>query len=573
MSHKKYGSIEINSTDIDCADATTLADCSRNLAQKTSCTPPKVTSASQVSGCCSKCGYNQCKCCEVPASYFRQGVNICPENSKQIIIIEKKSQVFTASQSFCMPACGQSIRVRFDGITDVAIGAYLWALGVGALKIKGYNSRTEEIELENTCSSGCDQVPAGTPIPQCTAFVLMVPPCGPGSVIGTSSLSPFLNSGFTAPGVGDCIDIAVTNVNGLSVNKNVSIQSGTYRISAIASGTQITICNDGVGLPAGQVVDYRDGEGNLIVPVILIDNNPCLNTSSLSGKLLVCDNGTMVPLGGTVNGQIPVLDISTGEVDFRTLGIPTLSCTTLTVDLTLNPAFPSGTSYVAFVADTSELTGGDTIFIGGVEFSVDSVDSGTQLHITPAVDPAVIQTYQEGALVCEAGCCEVLSDRIDNIQGQVSSDDSTTAGLPITMTVLGTSANSAIVAITVTNSLVARNLLIHFTFDFFWKWFVTGTNGQFADINYSSYIAAALNNPAVAVGVLHASQACTQFRTGSASQATEHESRSGAVVIAPGDTYTLKAQAAFEYDAGNAASVVLQNQDCHISLIAHSTPV
>lgn len=193
-----------------------------------------------------------------------------------------------------------------------------------------------------------------------------------------------------------------------------------YRISAILTATTITICNDGDGLAPGVVVDPEDGGGNLIVPIVQIDSNPCNNATVLTGKLLVCHNGVEQPLEGVDNNQVPVYDLATGEVNFRTLGIPALDCTTLTVGLTLDPLLPLGTSYLVTVADTSIVLGGDIVNIGGTAFTVDTVDDGVHLHLIPVNAVGAIQNYLPGASVCTGDCCAINSADIAALQVEVT---------------------------------------------------------------------------------------------------------------------------------------------------------
>jgi hypothetical protein len=367
------------------------------------------------------------RCAPAPQPYYRQGVKMCPEDNKEIIREIRTSQTFKTAQSFSIPACGASIRVVFDYVGDVAIGANMWAQGIGLLVIKGFNAYTREIELEPICSDTATcvtLVPAGTVVPKCTVFVLAAPQCGASSS-SPGGLTPFLNAGFTAPAVSACIVITVTNVNGLSVNKNISLNNGIYRISAISSATNITICNDGQGLTPGTVVDYKDSQGTLIVPIVLIDSNPCLITPVLSGVVLVCKDNIEKPLIGSENNQVLVFNSDTNESNFRTLGIPTLDCTELTVCLTLDPELPEGTAYLVTVISTTGFTVGQEVLIGGTVFIIDEVVSATQLRLIPQDDPTAIQTYEAGATLCSADCCTLLDTRVTSLEERMENVDDT----------------------------------------------------------------------------------------------------------------------------------------------------
>lgn len=365
-----------------------------------------------------RCGCNNCATQCTP--YYQQSPT-CQEDNSRTVYQNTISQTFKSSSGFCVPACGASVRVTFYGVVDVAIGAMLWTPGIGFLQIEGFNANSQEIELSNPCLTGIcgDQAAPGTPVPACTVFVLAVPPCNSSSG-GSNSLYPFLASGFVAPGNGNCVDIAVTNVNGLSVNKNISINNGIYRISAITSATQITICNDGDGLVPGTVVNYQDAAGNFIVPIVLIDSNPCLNDAALAGKMLICDSGVMKPLEGLLNNQIPVFDLASGNVNMRSLGFPVLDCTTLTVCLTLDPELPSGTPYIVQVASTADFVDGQIVTIGGTEFTIDSIVNGTTMYIIPIEDPTAVQNYVVGSTLCSADCCTELDVRLVALENTVN---------------------------------------------------------------------------------------------------------------------------------------------------------
>ena len=349
------------------------------------------------------------------APYYAK-VSMCAEDNAQYMLVEKLVASMENAAAFAMPACGASVRVQFKHVGQVPIGAWMWANGLGVLTIIGFNSETGEIELRNDCPENPCQAQAapGTPIPKCTVWMLSIPLCS-NSLSNGSPLSafPYLNSGFTAPANGDCVDIVVTTTNSLSVNSAVNIQGSTYRVSAIESATLITICNDGEGITPGTVVEYEDAAGNLTTPITLIQSNPCEMEAVNSGAILVCKDGATRKLDGSLNGQVPVFDSETGEVNFRTLGVPTLNCTELAVCLTLDPELPEGTAYLVTVEDTDGFSEDDTVLIGGTEFTITDIVSATQLRIVPEVHPSAVQTYNVGATLCSADCCTILNNRLD----------------------------------------------------------------------------------------------------------------------------------------------------------------
>lgn len=404
----------------------------RNPGASTACAPG-LTVAPCVTGCsvplCSACNYTPCRCsnpqfsprvarsscepCAIPVQPYYQQIKVCAEDNRQIIRTQILTGVFKNKDAFAMPACGASIRVVFDAVGDIPVGAWLWSMGLGYLTIQGFTSSTGEIQLLNECpSTNCtNQAAPGTPIPKCSLFVVLAPNCG-GASQGPGTLYPYLNSGFTAPEDGDCIDIAVTNTNGLYVNAVITINTGEYTVTEIKSSTLITICNTGQGLTPGTVVNYQDAADTLIVPIVLLQSNACLATAVPSGVPLGCHNSITVPIAGTLQDQIFVWNEDLGEAEWRSLGIPTLNCTELTVALTLDPALPSGTPYLVNVVSTSAYVVTDLVVVGATQFTVDSIVNGTQMYIVPVVDPVVITTYNAGSTLCSAGCCEVLENQI-----------------------------------------------------------------------------------------------------------------------------------------------------------------
>jgi len=394
----------------------------------TTCVPQGVPMSS-----CNPCG---------PQPYYASSP-LCPENNKQVVTVMKRSSVLKSLSAFAMPACGASLRVVFDNVCDVPIGAWIWAQGIGFLEILTFNPYTGEIEVRNPCPEGCDQAPAGTPIPACTIFVVTAPLCVPAINSGLDCVR--LTADFTAPpvvpAIGSCILISVSSVTGLVVGKNVAITTGIYRIDAINSATSITICNDGAGLPPGTPVIAQDGAGNFIVCVILIDTNPCTFPDILEGKPLACLNGIAQPLVGTESGQILVYDDTSGNSSFKTLGIPVLDCTTLITCLTLDPLLPPGTSYIVEVVSTAAYSVTQLVLILGRVFEITSIVNGTQMYIKPLPDPVVIETFPAGSQLCSADCCTQLQTQLDNI---VDNEGGTAAsgavGLDITL--IGTDVNA-----------------------------------------------------------------------------------------------------------------------------------
>ena len=494
--NKGCGSSSIEASEYGCEEA---EDGLHNAACITS--SPCATTPS--SSCCTP---------SVPAQPYYTAVKLCPEDCADGTVIQTISQLYKNDTSFAMPACGESVSVVFSGVTEAAIGAYLWAGGIGFLKITGFNADTHSLTLQNPCPTGqcVEQLTSGAFIAGNTPFILTIEPCDVDQAGGILGLFPYLASGFLSPSNGNCVEIATTNVNGLSANRLITLAGGTYRIDAILSGTSMRICNDGAGLPAGVTVDYVDTNGTYINPIVLIDSNPCSNPESLAGLPVVCDSGILSPLVGTQDGQILVYDHSAGAANFRTLGIPTLNCTDLTICLTLDPALTPGTPYLTTVSDTSGFSPGDVINILLSEFTVDSIVNGTQMYIIPVVHPGAIQTYPPGTTVCAADCCTINSERIDTVETSLSNiitrytanqringgqrnaanvgvAESAPLASPIAISVAGNSAVGNVAALTITNASLVYTMKVHITVMWQWWYRLDGALNDGAEIVLAGY--------------------------------------------------------------------------------------
>lgn len=415
-----HSSEEANITDRVCTDgeeilAKIAAMCNPGSCGTTtsSCTPTCITDTCPPTP--------SCNVSYAPACPPRNTCNtLCAEDNTQHIIRETKTQLYKNSAAFAVPLIGSRIKVPFDGVAEVALGAYLWARGVGILKIVGFNAARGEIELENDGSS-CDGSAPGTPIASCTPFVLAMPPCG-GSGVGTStSLFPFLASSFVAPAIDNCVDISVTNVNGISVNHSISINNGIYNVSQIKSATVITICNTGAGLVPLTVVQPDDSSGNHIVPIVVIDANECSNVAVPAGSIMVCSGGVTSPLSANADGQIPVYNSETGLWEARTIGIPVVECAVMQNSVTLDPVFPVDTEYYVVVDDSSIFTVGQVVQINGLNFTVPVVFDATHIRIKPVLPLGALIVLPPGTAICDVDCCTSLDTRVTHIEDFVGS--------------------------------------------------------------------------------------------------------------------------------------------------------
>lgn len=217
--------------------------------------------------------------------------------------------------SIVMPACDGEVVAAIAGIHSTIIGSYLWNPSYGYLKVTGFDYATEQITLTNECQTS--NVAAGTTIPACTLFLVVDEPCCDAGVGGVLYY-PYLKVDFTAPAIGNCLDITVTSIVGLATGMQIQIGTGIYRIAGISEPSIINVCNDGSGVTAGVVIEALDSFGIYITPILPIGVALCGGSSATTGALVVCSDGLPTVLDGDTAGYIPVLvDPATNTVEFQ----------------------------------------------------------------------------------------------------------------------------------------------------------------------------------------------------------------------------------------------------------------
>jgi len=363
------------------------------------------------SGCCSNLVQAQ------PQPFYAQS-SMCQENHTKTIVNNNFATAIKVATSFNMPACGASAILSFPGLSSVVIGGYIWNPTYGYLKILALNTSNSQLTVQNDCTTG--NAPVGTAVPACTYFDVTTPPVSSGGGSGGApSVFPYLAVDFTAPIVGACINITLTNVNGLSVGKNVQIAGGTYRLSAIIDSTTVTICNDGAGVTPNTPVLALNAANEFQYPVVLIDTNACTNSPAVQGSILVCNAGISQALDATALGQVPVVvDATTNEVQFQTLDVPVRTCATLTACLTL---VPGQASYILTVSSSAQFVVGDLLQIGTRtdRFTVTAIIDATHIQGTLDPIPGAVVDIAPGVSVCIADCCEILQLQIDTINTEL----------------------------------------------------------------------------------------------------------------------------------------------------------
>jgi hypothetical protein len=212
---------------------------------------------------CSSCRSSTCTGCSALPYYTQSPV--CEEDNCQKIYVNRHSFAMCPSNSWNVPLCGQTSILNVDGVQGISLGSYIWHTNYGYYQITSVNTSAGTVGITNDCTTGNPS--PGTQIPACTCFVVTDQPAGTNN---NANLFPFVAIDFTAPSDATCIDITVTNANGISIGDTIAIGSGTYFVDAIASTTLITICNQGSGITPGTPVIARDAFGNYVYPIGVI---------------------------------------------------------------------------------------------------------------------------------------------------------------------------------------------------------------------------------------------------------------------------------------------------------------
>ena len=355
------------------------------------------------------CGTSTCQCnSAVPGAstpYYNCAAGVQETHCKTVVQALYEAAL-TSSTAFNMPACLENAVISFPGLKKIQTGSYLWNATYGYLKVMSFDYISSQVTVKNTCEPG--NASPGTAIPSCTLFNVVDEPCCDGT---NGQVGVFLETDFVAPADGNCIDIEVTGVAGLTVGSSVQISSGIYNVSAIVTPTVITICNGGSGVAHGTTVEAKDGSGSYITPITPLSTNACDNAATTRGVVIVCDNGTQRPLTPTALGQVPsVVDVVNKEVEFVSLSIPVEVCTLIDADITL----VAGTvTYTVLVASSASFSTNQLLVIhfGAYEtarWKVTGVPDPTHVIIEKTTAQAGNDVIPSGNSICLASCCEQI---------------------------------------------------------------------------------------------------------------------------------------------------------------------
>lgn len=212
---------------------------------------------------CSRCYSSSCSgtCCSTAIPYYA-ATEVCEEDNCEKIYVNQFSFSVCPANSWNVPLCGQTALLNVTGVQGVSIGSYLWHTNYGYFEVTSVDTGKGQIGIVNNCNTG--NADAGVQIPACTCFVVTAAPADAGD---PSDLFPYVAIDFTAPAIGNCIDITVTTVNGIIVGDIIGIGTGFYSVPAITGPTLLTICNDGTGILAGTSVIARTISGSFQYPI------------------------------------------------------------------------------------------------------------------------------------------------------------------------------------------------------------------------------------------------------------------------------------------------------------------
>lgn len=265
------------------------------------------------------CNPNDCCSSSLPASPvpFYACVPSCPESHTQTLVQQQFYFDISGQNSWNIPSCGNTAILAVPGLKSLNVGSYIWNALYGYFEITAFDITTGQVTVLNHCNAGNAAV--GTTVPACTLFTVTVPPCDCGTETAVC-----VAIDFTAPAIGNCLDITLTDTVGLQESNTVEIGTGFYFLSTIKPNNIVTICNQGDGILAGTPVIAKDADGKYQYCLSVTSNNPCNKVPIAAGRVLVCDgSGEIAPLTGGVAGEVLVLtNPVNGDADYQDVITP-----------------------------------------------------------------------------------------------------------------------------------------------------------------------------------------------------------------------------------------------------------
>jgi hypothetical protein len=318
-------------------------------------------------------------------------------------------------KEFTVPACNTSADMYVDSFEYFPVGAYIYHPLASYLKVVEAKPCQNILVVRNECNPFSDTV--GQVIPTSTIFTIThnIPTTGS----GTQLQGYYLGQNFIVPASGDCENVyIVPSTSGLQVNDDIQFASGTYTVSAVTSSNVIRICNNGFGGVAGTNVIALDTNQEYQYPVVVIEQNPCNNTTVTKGKVIVCDSGKMKPVTGPVGSLLTFND--DGTVEGKNYVLPVVNCRSLTACLILTTTG----NVIATIANTAGLIVGQRLELtyGNVVYQLEIVTvlDGTHLELDLLNPPGVVLNIAPGNQLCDPSCCTILTERLDDLEDSLT---------------------------------------------------------------------------------------------------------------------------------------------------------
>lgn len=359
-----------------------------------------------ISECCKTTG-KQCGC-------HHHEQKACLADHTQTLVDSVYTTTVTATDTWVMPAVDDCVQLHLKDVTNILPGAILWNKSVGFLHVSSYDATTGYVAACNEGEEG--NAEAGSDFPSCMSFHVGIPTncnCDDGYT------GVCLAADVTSPGVGETTEVSVTTVSGLFIGDIIDIAGFMYKIVAINDVHTIVVKNEGFGAPLGTVIKNDPnctGKPCTVKITVVNSDDPCAKDPVHEGVLIVCEDGERKPFEGTADNQITYWDNNDKKWKLKIVKL-TEECTNLTVDLTLDPLI---SVYVVTVAKTSIFKVGDLVYIGDIQFSVDSIINSTRMRLAISEAVTQIMVIEEGSSICLGDCCDrEISGFTDGITGNV----------------------------------------------------------------------------------------------------------------------------------------------------------
>lgn len=428
-----------------------------------STTPCNCSSGACVTGCgcgnptcCGNCGCNS----PLPATPlpFYACTPVCTESHTQRVVLQQFYTTINIQSTWNVPVCGEEATVFVGGLKSANPGSYIWNAEYGYFEIVSFDSSTGQLVIKNNCNEG--NAAAGTNVPACTEFNVTVPPC---ECPDDTDICVAID--FTAPEVGNCVDITLTTTQGVTASDTVEIGTGQYFVDAIKPNDIITICNQGFGITPGTPVIAQDVNGNYQYCLQIISTNPCDREEESEGPLIICNsNDVQGPLECSTIGWVPTA-LGGDESDVACRPVGSTNCANF--DAALNITSGDATYANVLVTDSTGFAIGDIIEIaGGIGWTAEitGIPDATHIDITLSPVPSFNTTIADETLFCLQNCC-------DRVEAEIADLGSGTAAGNSGATTPGSidedeSAQGSTVSATIVNPSTTNNMKVMVAYEY-----------------------------------------------------------------------------------------------------------